>query len=67
MTPTPSNGNGLEPMYSSRTLARVYDLPRRTLARLMAANKFPRPDAKFGRQYRWKKSTIETYLAKAKP
>jgi excisionase family DNA binding protein len=57
----------LEPMYSSKTLSTNYDIPMRTLRRLIAANRFPRPDLRLGRQYRWRKSTVEAFLATAKP
>ena len=49
--------------FRKRTAARLLDISERTLERLLAAGKFPRPDAHAGRCPLWTRSTLERWLA----
>lgn len=57
---------GLEQLLNFKSIAQSLDVPIRTLRRALSAGKFPRPDLKIGQQFRWKKSTIESWLRESK-
>lgn len=59
--------SSIEPMLSSKTISSVLDVPMKTLRRAIESGRFPRPDLKFGIQYRWKQSTVEEFVKNAKP
>jgi len=55
---TVNTGNGLRPMLSSKSIAKTIDLPVKTFRKLVASQRFPRPDIRIGRQYRWYTDTV---------
>jgi hypothetical protein len=58
-------GPDVEPLaYRKRKVARMLDISERTLERLLAGGKFPRPDAHAGRCPLWMRSTLVEWIAK---
>lgn len=49
--------------FRKRTAARSLDISERTLERLLAAGKFPRPDAYAGRCPLWTRETLVGWIA----
>lgn len=58
-------GPTLEPMLGVDGLARVLSVSRRTIERLRAAGKLPRPDLRVGKMPRWRAETIRRWIAGA--
>jgi hypothetical protein len=56
--PTPS----VETLLSQNDLARVLNAGRRTVERLRAAGKMPRPDLFVGKMPRWRPETIRAWI-----
>ncbi len=54
--------DGLERLYSARSIRRLLDVPDRTFRRWIAAGKFPPADIRFGSTLRWKESTVREAL-----
>ena len=53
----------IEPLaFRKRTAARLLDISERTIERLLAAGKFPRPDAYAGKCPLWTRATLETWV-----
>jgi predicted DNA-binding transcriptional regulator AlpA len=52
----------IEPLLSVTDLARILAVSRRSLERLRAAGKLPRPDLHLGRSPRWRAETIRRWL-----
>ena len=50
--------DGLERLYSARSIRHLLDVPDRTLRRWIAAGKFPPADVRFGSTMRWRESTV---------
>ena len=59
----PANPIGtIEPLLSVDDLARVLNGSRRTVERMRAAGKLPRPDLHIGKCPRWKPETIRQWI-----
>ena len=58
----PKPTDSLEPLLSVADLARVLNGSRRTIERLRAAGKLPRPDLHIGKMPRWKAETIRRWI-----
>jgi hypothetical protein len=48
--------------FRKRTAARLLDISERTLERLAAAGKFPKPDAHAGKCPLWTRATLEAWV-----
>ncbi|MDO8629883.1 MAG: hypothetical protein Q7R41_05270 [Phycisphaerales bacterium] len=53
----------LEQYVTTRTICEALQWPDRTLRRHIAAGTFPKPDTRLGTRLRWKKTTVEAFLA----
>ncbi len=60
--PPPGGVPILEPLLSVDGLARILNGSRRTIERLRAAGKLPRPDLYLGKCPRWKPETIRAWI-----
>jgi hypothetical protein len=58
----PSLADAIEPLLSVLDLCRILRCNRRTIERLRAGGKLPRPDANVGRMPRWKAETIRRWI-----
>lgn len=58
-----SEFNDIEPMLSLRDIARRVGLSLRTVAAWRAEGYLCRPDLVHGKTVRWKRETVETWLA----
>jgi hypothetical protein len=64
-TASEAAGRPLEPIaFRKATAAALVGISVRTWDRLLAAGKAPRPDAYAGRCPLWKRSTLETWIAR---
>jgi predicted DNA-binding transcriptional regulator AlpA len=54
--------DSIEPLLSQEDLARVLNASRRTIERMRAAGKLPRPDLRINKMPRWKQSTIREWI-----
>lgn len=52
----------IEPLMGVESLAATLKVGRRTIERMRAGGKLPRPDMHVGRLPRWKAETIRTWL-----
>jgi excisionase family DNA binding protein len=58
----PSLVSAIEPLLTVTDLARLLVCDRRTVERLRAAGRLPRPDLMIGRLPRWKPETIRRWI-----
>jgi predicted DNA-binding transcriptional regulator AlpA len=55
--------SSLEPLLSQRDICHTFNISQRTLDRLRAGGKLPPPDLVLGRLPRWRRATIERWIA----
>jgi len=53
----------IEPMLSIADVCRALSCCRRTVEHLRAAGRFPKPDCHVGRCPKWKRTTLEAWIA----
>ena len=63
-TMTPESA--VDPLLASDRVCWLLDVSDRWLRRRLSAGQFPPPDAKLGRSMRWRRSTIERFIADAR-
>ena len=51
-----------DPLWSVRRVREHLDVSDRWLRRALSAGRFPAPDLRLGRQFRWKRSTVLTFV-----
>jgi predicted DNA-binding transcriptional regulator AlpA len=55
-------GHGIEPLLSQSDICRVLSCSQRSLDRLRASGRLPRPDLFIGRSPRWKAEAIRRWI-----
>jgi hypothetical protein len=55
--------DAIEPLLSNEDLTRILNASRRTIERMRAAGRLPRPDLRIGKMPRWLPGTIRRWLA----